>query len=165
MRSPTAHEWDHRPPADPLPPTSIDPSSRPEQTAVEGPAPSAPPRVPRTRKSSKPLIIVAQSPARPAIDAALERWEVAHPEAAAHLQPADILVDRMRGSAYIWYRLRLNLEHIPTPLRPPQETIDPDDDPTRTTQSPLPQAGLKARNIKAWGNALLLSGPRTPNPI
>ena len=29
--------------------------------------------------------------------AGLERWKVRHPEAAAHLEPADILVDAMRG--------------------------------------------------------------------
>ncbi len=126
---------------DPVEPSAAAPAgaspaepSSPASSAGEGTPSSAapaPPKVPRTRKSSKPLIIVAQSPDRPAIDAALERWKQAHAEAATHLQPADILVDRMRGSAYIWYRLRLNLEHIPEPLRPPQETIDPDDDPTR----------------------------------
>ena len=63
--------------------------------------------------------------------AGLERWKQAHPGAAALLAEDDVLVDRMRGSAYIWYRIRLNLRHIPEAERPAQGTIDPDDDPTR----------------------------------
>jgi bifunctional non-homologous end joining protein LigD len=86
----------------------------------------------KARKSTKPLVIVAQSPDRIAIDGALEAWKQRHAEAAKDLQPADILIDRMRGAAYVWYRLRINLEHVPEDLRPAQETIDPDDDPTRT---------------------------------
>jgi bifunctional non-homologous end joining protein LigD len=42
-----------------------------------------------------------------------------------------VLVDRMRGSAYVWYRIRVNLRHVPEPLRPAQSVPDPDDDPTR----------------------------------
>jgi bifunctional non-homologous end joining protein LigD len=37
----------------------------------------------------------------------------------------------MRGRSYVWYRIRVNLRHVPEPLRPTQETPDPDDDPTR----------------------------------
>jgi hypothetical protein len=32
----------------------------------------------------------------------------------------------MRGRAYAWYRLRLNLVHVPEAIRPPQEPLDPD---------------------------------------
>ena len=78
-----------------------------------------------------PLIVIAQSPDRAAADAGLERWKQGHAEAAQHLAPDDVLVDRMRGSAYVWYRIRINLRHVPEPLRPPQGTPDPDDDPTR----------------------------------
>ena len=35
----------------------------------------------------------------------------------------------MRGRAYVWYRLRVNLVHVPEALRPPQEPLDPDYDP------------------------------------
>jgi hypothetical protein len=103
----------------------------------------AAPTKPATRKpraSSKPLHIIAQSPDKPAAEAGLTRWKAAHPEAAEHLQEADILVDRMRGSAYVWYRIRVNLEHIPEALRPPQEAIDPDDDPTRKWREGEPEA-------------------------
>jgi bifunctional non-homologous end joining protein LigD len=51
-----------------------------------------------------------------------------HPEAAAHLQPADVLVDRMRGRFTTWTRIRVNLEHVPESLRPSQEPLDPNED-------------------------------------
>jgi len=35
----------------------------------------------------------------------------------------------MRGRAYVWYRLRVNLIHVPEALRPAQEPLDPDYDP------------------------------------
>jgi hypothetical protein len=78
-----------------------------------------------------PLITVAQSSDKSAAEAGLERWKQKHPEAASHLAVDDILTDRMRGSAYVWYRIRVNLRHVREDQRPPQETPDPDDDPTR----------------------------------
>ena len=83
------------------------------------------------RQSSMPLIVIAQSPDRVAADAGLERWKQQHAEAAQHLAADDVLVDRMRGSAYVWYRIRINLRNVPETLRPAQGTPDPDDDPTR----------------------------------
>ena len=46
-----------------------------------------------------------------------------HSQAAAALQPTDILVDGMRGPSSIWYRIRINLEHVPQQQRPPQEDL------------------------------------------
>ena len=86
---------------------------------------------PRSRTPKMPLVIVAQSPDKSAAEAGLERWKTAHGEAAQHLAVDDILVDRMRGSSQIWYRIRVNLRHVPEDLRPEQGTPDPDDDPTR----------------------------------
>jgi bifunctional non-homologous end joining protein LigD len=83
------------------------------------------------RQSSMPLIVIAQSSDKAAAEAGLERWKQQHPEAAALLAPDDVLVDRMRGSAYVWYRIRLNLRHVPEESRPAQGVPDPDDDPTR----------------------------------
>jgi hypothetical protein len=37
----------------------------------------------------------------------------------------------MRGSATIWYRIRVNLRNVPEAERPLQATPEPDDDPTR----------------------------------
>ena len=59
--------------------------------------------------------------------AGLERWKARHPEAAAHLEPADVLVDAMRGRFATWTRIRVNLQHVPAELRPAQEPLDPDE--------------------------------------
>ena len=83
------------------------------------------------RVPKMPLLIIAQSSDRSAAEAGLERWKQKHPGAAALLAPDDVLVDRMRGSAYVWYRIRVNLRHVPEALRPVQDVPDPDDDPTR----------------------------------
>jgi hypothetical protein len=45
------------------------------------------------------------------------------------LEPADILVDSMRGRSSTWTRIRLNLRHIPAADRPPQEPLEIDYDP------------------------------------
>src|ERR1700760_4875002 len=83
---------------------------------------------PRTKM---PLLVIANSPSESAALAGLERWKSKHPEAAAHLAVDDVLVDRMRGRSSTWTRIRVNLPHVPEELRPPHETPDPDDDPTR----------------------------------
>jgi DNA ligase D-like protein (predicted polymerase) len=85
----------------------------------------------KQRVSKYPLVVVAQSQDKAAAEAGLERWKAAHPEAAEKLAVDDVLVDRMRGSAYVWYRIRVNLRHVPEGERPEQGTPDPDDDPTR----------------------------------
>jgi len=82
------------------------------------------------RQSTMPLIVIAQSPDKSAAKAGLERWKLHHPEAAALLAPDDVLVDRMRGSAYVWYRIRVNLRNVPEAMRPTQGVPDPNDDPT-----------------------------------
>lgn len=92
---------------------------------------AAKPRATGRRKSTMPLLVIAQSPDKAAALAGLERWKQKYPAAAQYLAPDDILTDRMRGSAYVWYRLRVNLRNVPEELRPPQETPDPDEDPTR----------------------------------
>jgi DNA ligase D-like protein (predicted polymerase) len=83
------------------------------------------------RKSSMPLVVVAQSPDKAAAEAGLERWKAQHTEAAGLLAADDVLVDRMRGSSYVWYRIRVNLRNVPEAMRPAQGVPDPDDDPTR----------------------------------
>jgi hypothetical protein len=61
--------------------------------------------------------------------AGLERWKARHPDAAARLEAADVLVDAMRGRFTTWTRIRVNLQHVPAELRPEQEPLDPDDTP------------------------------------
>src|SRR6476620_7399553 len=83
---------------------------------------------PRTKM---PLIVVANSTKKDAALAGLARWKARHPEAASHLAVDDVLVDSMRGRSSTWTRIRVNLRNVPEAIRPPQETPDPDDDPTR----------------------------------
>jgi len=83
---------------------------------------------PRTKM---PLLVIANSPNKDAALAGLERWKSKYPEAASLLAVDDVLVDSMRGRSSTWTRIRVNLRHVPEALRPPQETPDPDDDPTR----------------------------------
>jgi len=93
-------------------------------------APGAKPK-PRSPRTKMPLITIANSPDREAALAGLERWKARHPAVVPHLAPADILVDAMRGRSSTWTRVRVNLQHVPEGERPPPETPDPDDDPTR----------------------------------
>jgi DNA ligase D-like protein (predicted polymerase) len=82
-------------------------------------------------REKMPLVVVANSPNKDAALAGLERWKAKNPDAAAHLATDDVLVDSMRGRSSTWTRVRVNLRHVPEAIRPPQETPDPDDDPTR----------------------------------
>jgi DNA ligase D-like protein (predicted polymerase) len=90
-----------------------------------------PPRVqPSKRRVTKhPLIEIGRAQRKEEALAGLERWKVRHPEAAAHLEPADVLVDAMRGRYRTWTRIRVNLQHVPEDLRPGQEPLDPDAEP------------------------------------
>jgi bifunctional non-homologous end joining protein LigD len=90
-----------------------------------------PPRVQPSRKrtSKHPLIEIGRAAKKDDALAGLERWRGRHPDAAAHLQPADVLVDAMRGRFATWTRIRVNLQHVPESLRPVQEALDPDDAP------------------------------------
>ena len=88
-----------------------------------------PPRVPpsRRRVSKHPLIEIGRARRKEDALAGLERWKARHPEAATHLEPADVLVDAMRGRSSTWTRVRVNLQHVPAELRPAQEPLDPDE--------------------------------------
>jgi DNA ligase D-like protein (predicted polymerase) len=88
-----------------------------------------PPRVQpsRRRVSRHPLIEIGRARLKADALAGLERWKARHPEAAALLHPRDVLVDSMRGRFTTWTRIRLNLQHVPPQLRPPQEPLDPDE--------------------------------------
>jgi len=81
------------------------------------------------RTSTKPLLEIARARAKDDALAGLERWKARHREAAAHLEPADVLVDAMRGRFQTWTRIRVNLQHVPEALRPAQEALDPDENP------------------------------------
>ena len=80
----------------------------------------------RRRTPVHPLIEIGRAERKEDALAGLERWRARHPDAAAHLAPADVLVDAMRGRFHTWTRIRVNLQHVPEALRPPQEALDPD---------------------------------------
>jgi bifunctional non-homologous end joining protein LigD len=101
--------------------------------------PGEPPRVAPSRRKgaagggrrvpTRPLVEIGRAARKDDALAGLERWKARHPEAASHLQPADVLVDAMRGRHTTWTRIRVNLEHVPEELRPAQEPLDPDQTP------------------------------------
>ncbi len=103
---------------------------------MEGEAPRvapsrAKPAAKKAPRTKMPLIVVANSPDKDAALAGLERWKSKYAQVAALLAVDDVLVDSMRGTSSTWTRIRVNLRHVPEEQRPPQETPDPDDDPTR----------------------------------
>jgi bifunctional non-homologous end joining protein LigD len=86
-------------------------------------------RTPGPRRVPKhPLIEIGRAREKADALAGFERWKARHPEASAHLEPADVLVDAMRGRFRTWTRVRVNLQHVPDALRPAQEALDPDED-------------------------------------
>jgi DNA ligase D-like protein (predicted polymerase) len=94
----------------------------------------------RRRVSKHPLIEIGRAPRKDDALAGLERWKARHAEAAAHLEPADVLVDAMRGRFHTWTRIRVNLQHVPDALRPAQEALDPD-------QTPDDWSGVSAADV------------------
>jgi bifunctional non-homologous end joining protein LigD len=106
-------------------------STTPESSVEAAPAaePASTPKPTGRRTSTKPLLEIARARAKEDALAGLERWKARHPEAASHLEPADVLVDAMRGRFQTWTRIRVNLQHVPEAQRPPQEPLDPNEDP------------------------------------
>jgi bifunctional non-homologous end joining protein LigD len=110
-----------------------------------GPAEKAPKGARRSagtgrRQSVMPLIEIARTKTKDEAMAALDTWRQRYPAAADRLQPADVLVDGMRGPSSIWYRIRINLQHVPEDQRPPQEELIADYSPWPTR----PGAGQSA---------------------
>jgi DNA ligase D-like protein (predicted polymerase) len=104
-----------------------------------GPKPSG------RRVPTKPLIEIGRAARKEEALAGLERWKKRHPRTASHLQPADVLVDAMRGRSSTWIRVRVNLEHVPEALRPHQEPLDPDYDAYATSTRAEVRKSRRAR--------------------
>jgi hypothetical protein len=100
----------------------------------------------KPKRIKMPLQVVANSPDKEAALAGLERWKGRHAEAAGYLAIDDVLVDSMRGKSSTWTRIRVNLRNVPEKLRPPEETPDPDDDPTRLWRKKLQAPGNNKRD-------------------
>src|SRR6059036_2101761 len=84
--------------------------------------PGEPPRVQpskaRARAEKYPLIEVSRGKNKKEALAGLSKWKKRHPRVVKLLEPADVLVDQMRGRSSAWYRIRINLQHVPEKLRP-----------------------------------------------
>nr|WP_209066564.1 non-homologous end-joining DNA ligase [Arthrobacter pigmenti] len=87
------------------------------------------------RQSTMPLIEIARAKTKPEALEGLERWKGRHPEVVRSLAPADVLVDGMRGSSSLWYRVRVNLQHVSEAERPEQEPLEVDYDPWATRRA------------------------------
>jgi bifunctional non-homologous end joining protein LigD len=114
--------------ASPAPPASVSSAS----SAPASPVPPAPGKASGPtgrRRSTKPLIEIARAATKDEAMAGLERWKARHAAAWSRLEPADVLVDAMRGRSSVWYRIRLNLQHVPEAERPAQEPLEVDYDP------------------------------------
>jgi DNA ligase D-like protein (predicted polymerase) len=103
----------------------------------QGPAEKAPRGARKTvdgrRASPLPLIEIARTKTRDEAMAALDLWRERHAAAAKRLAPDDVLLDGMRGPSSIFYRVRINLQHIPAAQRPPQEELIADYSPWNPT--------------------------------
>ncbi len=121
----------------------------PSRARKAPPAPANPAAPGRTgrRTSTKPLLEIGRARSKEDALAGLERWKARHPEAAAQLEPADVLVDAMRGRFQTWTRIRVNLQHVPVDRRPPQEALDPNEDPL----------------TEDWEKAIAAQGRRKPS--
>ena len=98
------------------------------------------------RVPAAPLIEVTRAAERDDALAALERWKAAHPSVAARLEPADVLVDAMRGGYTTWTRIRVNLRNVPEEERPEPTPVDPATD-------PAPRWSWRAADLDAGGAA------------
>jgi bifunctional non-homologous end joining protein LigD len=112
-------------------PPRVQPSKR--RTAGRAAAPATQPaqdiQPTGRRRSTMPLIEVARAASKDEAQAGLDRWKERHAEVWPYLEPADVLVDSMRGRSSTWTRIRLNLRHVPEAERPSQEELDVDYDP------------------------------------
>ena len=120
-------------------PPRVAPSRQRKPSSEYGPSvPAAPARAPGggsrptptgRRTTSIPVVEIARAEFKEQALEGLERWKARHPEVVPHLEPADVLVDAMRGRSTAWYRIRVNLIHVPTADRPGQEPLETDYDP------------------------------------
>ncbi len=80
-----------------------------------------PEKAPKAEKP--PLIEIARTKTKDEALAALDSWKARYPAVTDLLAPTDVLVDGMRGPSSIWYRIRINLQHVPEDQRPAQEEL------------------------------------------
>jgi DNA ligase D-like protein (predicted polymerase) len=101
----------------------------PAEPGVLPPAPGYSSGASGRRRTTMPLIEIARAATKAEAMEGLERWKARHPAVWPLLEPADVLVDSMRGRSSTWTRIRLNLRNVPPADRPPQEALEVDYDP------------------------------------
>jgi bifunctional non-homologous end joining protein LigD len=118
-------------------PTRVQPSRKKKAPSPKSQAPS-----PSGRRVPKhPLIVIAHSTRKDEVLELLEEWKQKHPKVVEHLQPADVLTDSMRGRSSAWWRIRINLQHVPEELRPKAPKLPP-------IPNPWPDAPQKAQKAQ-----------------
>jgi bifunctional non-homologous end joining protein LigD len=115
-------------------PPRVQPSKRKGSVPPPAPGKSAGPT--GRRRTTMPLIEIARAAKQDEAMAGLERWKERHPTVWPHLEPADVMVDAMRGRSTTWTRIRLNLRNVPEAERPPQEPLEVDYDPWEGYEGP-----------------------------
>jgi bifunctional non-homologous end joining protein LigD len=88
------------------------------------------------RRTKMPLIEIARAATQDEAMEGLERWKSRHRGVWKYLEPADVMVDAMRGRSTTWTRIRLNLRNVPPKKRPPQEALEVDYDPWEGVEWP-----------------------------
>ena len=106
----------------------VQPSKR-RSVAIPPPAPGKSAGPTGRRRTTVPLIEVARAASEREAKEGLERWRARHPGVWSHLDPADVLIDSMRGRSSLWTRIRVNLTRVPEAERPAQEALEVDYDP------------------------------------
>jgi bifunctional non-homologous end joining protein LigD len=107
----------------------VQPSKRRADASVPAPAPGKTAGPTGRRRSTMPLIEIARAETKDEAMAGLERWKARHPSVWPLLEARDVLVDAMRGRSSLWYRIRVNLQHVPEAQRPAQAELEVDYDP------------------------------------
>jgi DNA ligase D-like protein (predicted polymerase) len=112
-------------------PPRVQPSKRRAERDGEVPPPAPGKRSGPTgrRRTKAPLVEIARAATQQEALDGLERWKARHPEVGPHLEPADVMVDAMRGRSTTWTRIRVNLRNVPPEERPAQEALEVDYDP------------------------------------
>ena len=115
-------------------PARVQPSKRrtgapARQGIVPAPAPGKSVGPTGRRRTTMPLIEIARAASEAEARQGLERWKARHAAVVPYLEPADVMVDSMRGRNTTWTRIRVNLRHVPERERPAQEALEVDYDP------------------------------------
>ena len=88
------------------------------------------------RRTTMPLIEISRAATEREAREGLERWKARHRDVWPLLEPADVLVDAMRGRSTTWTRIRVNLRNVPEENRPEQEALEVDYDPWEGVEWP-----------------------------